>query len=172
MTCYRCGSEEGTESTLCPTCAHIRKQQRSDYWQNVSKPLPLPEQGSALSPDRKQRKSARRRRRLRVLLALSVVILLLLLGGALYAFLLYLDKSGAPLADSEANYLYERCVADLQSADLGAGSKSMAMNKLRELARSRGRIQSSCALLRSTCAESPDGIQCRLGKRILLSEKR
>ena len=171
MGCYRCGSGEGSESQLCPTCAQIRKVQREAALKNGQnakgkrgkKPRSLLE--AVLSE---------RRAAFAVFGALAVIILSLIL------LFNYIRTPALTPAGLES--LYSNCVRVLKeqlmvqgnSSEDGSGAGSDIRETIRSMLRqgvsNAGGPEGACSFLRDKCMDNPHGGECEEGMKRFLEK--
>jgi len=174
MGCYRCGSEEGSESQLCPTCAQIRKAERATL-------------ADGKVPKRFRSRSIRGGSRLVDHIAFDQKTVLILCGALITLFLgfrLVMYHLSAPsLPPDRLNLLYERCLdgvraqlrAQVNSVAEGTGSDEAFRDVITEIlsrgVAKAGSAEAICGFLREECRTNSLGAQCRSGVKTFLGSE-
>lgn len=172
--CYRCGSEDGSDSQLCPTCAQIRRVERAGLAEGK-----VPER---LRPRSRHKSRARALDRFafdqKTILVLSCAILTLFLGFRLVMYHL----SAPSLTPRRLGILYEKCLVAMREQlksqvnvmAEGAGAqkdfKDAVTTILGRGISKAGGAEGVCAYLREECKVNPYGGECRSGVKSFLGE--
>ncbi len=177
-SCYRCGSDEGSDSQLCPTCAQIRRVERAGL-------------AEGKVPERLRRHAGRKhqtgtfdRAFERFAFDQKTVLVLCCTVIALFLFfrLVMYHLSAPSLTPDDLNLLYEKCLVSVReqlkvqvnTMAEGTGAredfKDAVTTILGKGITRAGGAEGICSYLREECRVNPYSGECKSGVKSFLGE--